>query len=207
VKEYLGRSPWQRFLYRLYRSPLVLFVIGPAYLFIIKNRLPLDTPKTWKKEWASIMWTNVALAGVIGVAWATIGLGKLFLVQMPMLFIALCVGVWLFYIQHQFEDTYWRRHPEWDFYRAGLEGSSYYDLPKWLHWFTGNIGYHHIHHLSSKIPNYKLPQCFREIPELHHVTRLTFWSSLSCIRLKLWDEASGRLIGFRDLARMAPAPT
>jgi omega-6 fatty acid desaturase (delta-12 desaturase) len=107
--------------------------------------------------------------------------------------------VWLFYVQHQFEDTYWREHPEWEFHRAAIEGSSFYDLPALLHWFTGNIGFHHIHHLASRIPNYRLKECFRRVPELQRVTRLTILSSLRCARLHLWDEDEGRLVGFGHL--------
>ena len=114
------------------------------------------------------------------------------------------LGVWLFYVQHQFEDTYWREHPDWDFHRAGLEGSSLYDLPAVLHWFTGNIGFHHIHHLSSRIPNYRLERCFRETPDLQKVTRLTLWQSLRCARLKLWDARRGQLVSFRNLGALAP---
>ena len=107
--------------------------------------------------------------------------------------------MWLFYVQHQFEDTYWRENPEWNFHRAGIEGSSLYDLPNVLHWFTGNIGFHHIHHLASRIPNYRLKECFRQVPELRQVTHLTIAESLRCARLHLWDEQERRLVGFRHL--------
>jgi len=202
VKEYLAR-PWhRRIAYRLYRNSLVLFFIGPAYQFILKNRFPFDTPREWKREWRSVMLTNLALAGVVAVAWATIGIGSFIAVQLPITLIAGTVGIWLFYIQHQFEDTYWESGDGWSFHSAGLEGSSFYDLPKVLHWFTGNIGYHHIHHLSSKIPNYRLRQCMIENPELQDAPRLTLWQSFKCARLKLWDEELRRLVTFRRLRQL-----
>ncbi len=198
VREYGGLSRWGRLKYRLYRHPLILLVIGPVFQFVIKHRLPLDIPRTWKKEWASVMWTNLAIAGVVGLAWWTIGLGTFLKVQLPITLFSGTIGMWLFYVQHQFEDTYWREHPDWSFHQAGLQGSSFYDLPAILHWFTGNIGFHHIHHLASRIPQYRLKECFRQVPELHAVTRLTLSSSLRCARLHLWDEARQRLVGFRD---------
>ena len=199
VKEYLSGSFWKRFGYRLYRNPLVLFGIGPAYQFIIKHRLPLDAPWKWKREWMSIVWTNLALLAVILTLGLTVGWGSFLAVQLPITLITCSVGIWLFYVQHQFEDTYWEDHDRWDFAAAALKGSSFYDLPAILHWFTGNIGYHHIHHLSSRIPNYNLRRCSKENPQLHQVTKLTLWQSFKCARLKLWDEASGKLVGFRDL--------
>lgn len=199
VREYLARGLWGRIGYRIYRNIFLLLTFGPIYQFIIKHRLPLDTPRSWKKEWASVMGTNLALVGVLALAWATIGIKALILVQLPVTLFSAGFGLWLFYVQHQFEDTYWREHPEWELYRAGIEGSSYYDLGPVLHWFTGNIGYHHVHHLASRIPNYRLRKCFEEVPELHRVTRLTFWSSLRCARLALWDEQRQKLITFSEI--------
>jgi omega-6 fatty acid desaturase (delta-12 desaturase) len=181
----------------------VLLVLGPIYQFVLKYRFPLDTPRRWKLEWASVMWTNLGLAAILFVAWRVIGLKAFFLVQVPINLIGGAIGIWLFYVQHQFEDTYWREHPEWGIHRAGIEGSSFYDLGRFLHWCTGNIGFHHIHHLASRIPNYNLERTFRAIPELGHVTRLTIWSSLRCARLHLWDPDSQRLISFRQLRTLA----
>ena len=195
VREYVALSRWRRLGYRLYRNMFVLLVLGPFYQFVIKHRLPLDAPRAWKREWRSVMATNLALAAVLVTASFTIGLGRFALVHLPIVVVSGAFGVWLFYVQHQFEDTYWENHPEWDFHRAGAEGSSFFDLPPVLHWFTGNIGYHHVHHLSSRIPNYSLRRCMDENPELQHVTRLTLGQSLKCARLKLWDEEAHRLVG------------
>ncbi len=199
VKEYLALTRWGRFRYRLYRHPLVLFGLGPIYEFILRHRFPWTLPPSWKREWASVFWTNVAILAVVAMMWMTIGIQAFLAVQLPITLLAGTTGVWLFYIQHQFEDTYWEKDDAWGFHAAGLEGSSYYDLPGILHWFTGNIGVHHVHHLSSRIPNYRLQQCFRENPELQQVTRLTLWDSLKCARLKLWDEERKKLVGFRHL--------
>jgi len=199
VQEYLALSRWGKLCYRLYRNMVVMLVIGPLYQFVLKHRLPYDMPKGWRREWSSVLWTDVAIAGVLLFMWATIGLGAFVAVQFPIMVISGALGVWLFYIQHQFEDTYWETHPRWNFQRAGLEGSSYLRLPRVLHWFTGNIGYHHVHHLSSRIPNYRLRACVEAIPELQQVTQLTLVGSLRCARLKLWDPERRRLIGFREL--------
>jgi len=203
VDEYRAAGRWERLSYRLYRHPLVLLVLGPAWQFLIKHRLPFDAPRTWKAEWASVLWTNLALAAVAVTFSLTVGFVPFALVWAPIFILSGAAGVWLFYVQHQFEDTYWERQEEWDFHLAGIEGSSFYDLPAIAHWFTGNIGYHHVHHLSSKIPNYRLRQCMDEVPDLQHVTRLTFRESLACLKLTLWDEESGKLVGFRH-ARAAP---
>ncbi len=199
VAEYLAMPPSGRLGYRLYRSMFVLLVLGPLYQFLIKHRLPWDAPREWKREWASVLWTNVALALVVAALGLTIGIGSFLAVHLLVLVVSGALGVWLFYVQHQFEDTYWELHPEWQFHRAGIEGSSFLDMPRVLHWFTGNIGYHHIHHLSSRIPNYRLRRCMEENPELNHVTRLTVRGTLRCARLKLWDQASRRLISFGEL--------
>jgi len=203
VKEYRSLSPRGRFGYRFYRNLFVMLVLGPLYQFGFKHRFPFDAPRAWRREWASVMWTNAAIAAGLVVAWLTIGLGPFFLVYTPVMLTASALGIWLFYVQHQFQDSYWTDSAHWSFHSAGIEGSSFYDLPKVLHWFTGNIGYHHIHHLASKIPNYRLPECYAENPELHQVTRLTMRESLRCARLKLWDEAGNRMVGFRELREMA----
>ncbi|MEO8277122.1 MAG: fatty acid desaturase [Thermoanaerobaculia bacterium] len=202
IAEYRKRSRLGRFGYRLYRHPLVMFGVGPFYQFVLKHRFPFDIPFAWKREWRSVIGTNIALAAVVtalglGLGWKTVAL-----VHLPVVLVAGALGVWLFYVQHQFEDTYWEREDEWDFYRAGAHGSSFYDLGPVGHWLTGNIGYHHIHHLASQIPNYKLAACFRENPEMQRVTRLTLRESLRCARLSLWDETRQTMIRFVDLKHL-----
>lgn len=199
VREYLSLSKTNRFRYRLYRHPLVLLVVGPIYQFIFKHRFPADTPKTWKREWASVHLTNLAIAVVIALLWWAVGIRTLLLVQIPITVIAGSVGVFLFYVQHQYEDTYWRYRETWDYYQAGLEGSSHMVLPKVLQWFAGNIGLHHIHHVCSRIPNYHLQRCYDENPELHTGRRLGLWSGIKTLNKTLWDEDTGRLIRFRDV--------
>ncbi|HSM51092.1 MAG TPA: fatty acid desaturase, partial [Thermoanaerobaculia bacterium] len=177
VAEYRALPAWRRLAYRAYRHPLVLFGIGPAYQFLIKHRFPWDIPFAWKREWRSVVGTNAALLAVFAIATMTIGGKALLLVHLPVVLLAGAVGVWLFYVQHQFEETYWDRADSWDSYRAGVHGSSFYDLPPLLHWLTGNIGYHHIHHLASQIPSYRLPAAFRDLPEMQRVTRLSLRKS------------------------------
>jgi omega-6 fatty acid desaturase (delta-12 desaturase) len=161
--------------------------------------------KGWE-PWFTTMATNVASAFLItGMIWL-VGLGPFLLVHLPITLLAASMGVWLFYVQHQFEETYWDREDAWDFYRAGAHGSSFYDLGPVLHWFTGNIGYHHIHHLSSRIPNYRLAEAFRENPEMQRVTRLTLRESLRCARLRLWDEDKRTMVGWRELRQTASLP-
>ncbi len=203
VDEYLARSFWGRLGYRLYRHPLVMLGLGPAYIFLVKHRFPYDIPFSWRKEWRSVMLTNLALAVIALVAHLTIGLVPFLMVQLPITLFSATIGIWLFYVQHQFEETYWEGERHWDFHQAGIAGSSYFELPAALHWLTGNIGYHHIHHLASRIPNYRLRACMEENPELHQVTRLTIAESFRCAGLKLWDEQNHRLISFRELARRA----
>jgi omega-6 fatty acid desaturase (delta-12 desaturase) len=200
VREYLARSRFGRWRYRLYRHPLVLFGIGPAYLFLLQQRLPIGLLRGGWKPWLSAMTTNVAIAALSAVLIWLIGLGPFLLVQLPMTLIGASAGVWLFYVQHQFEHTYWRDHQNWDLHAAALHGSSHYDLPAILRWFTANIGVHHVHHLCSRIPFYRLPSVLREYPELTSVGRLTLAQSLSCVRLALWDESQRRLISFRECA-------
>jgi acyl-lipid omega-6 desaturase (Delta-12 desaturase) len=203
VREYQARTPFGRFLYRLYRHPFVLFGVGPTYQFVLKHRLPIDIPWSWKREWKSVITTNIAIGATLYGLASVFGWGTVALVWMPVVMVAGAIGVWLFYVQHQFEETYWQSGDSWDFYRASAEGSSFYDLHPVLHWLTGNIGFHHIHHLSSQIPNYRLAECFRENPSLQNVTRLTLRQSLRCAGLKLWDEEQRTMVRFRDLAQTA----
>lgn len=188
VAEYRSLSPRDRFLYRVYRHPVTMFIIGPVYQFVLKHRWPYNIPSSWRREWRSVHLTNLALAAVLLVAHATIGLKNFFLIQAPVTFISCAAGAWLFYVQHQYEDTYWEHEGKWDYFEAAIRGSSYYVLPGLLRWFTGDIGVHHIHHYNSRIPNYRLKRCFDENPEFQTARRLTFRTSLASIPLALWDE-------------------
>jgi omega-6 fatty acid desaturase (delta-12 desaturase) len=199
VREYLALSRWGRLRYRLYRHPIVMFGIGPAYLFILQHRLPVGLMRRGWQPWLSTMATNAAIAAVVGILIWFIGIGSFLLVHLPIMLLAASVGVWLFYVQHQFEDTFWAEDRAWNVHTAALHGSSHYDLPAVLRWFSANIGVHHVHHLCSRIPYYRLPDVLREHPELVSTSRLTLIESLRCVRLVLWDERNRRLISFREM--------
>jgi omega-6 fatty acid desaturase (delta-12 desaturase) len=205
VREYLKSSTWERFAYRLYRHPLTLFGIGPVYQFLIRHRIPGGHPIREWRTWLSVLGTNAALAG-IGIASAlTIGLQPVLVAYLTTILLAASIGVWLFYVQHQFEDTYWEFEQKWNFHAAALHGCSFYDLPGPLHWLTGYIGYHHIHHLSSKVPNYHLRACFEANTALQEAKRLGLLESFRCARLALWDEDLRRLVTFRHVQQAARA--
>ncbi len=197
VDEYLERGPWERLQYRIFRFPPTLFILVPFAVFFIGNRLPSKV--AGKKERRGIMWTNIAIAAL----WASLILvfnwQSFLLVQIPVMWLSASFGTWLFFVQHQFEDTYWEHQEEWDYTYAALRGSSYYKLPKVLQWFTGNIGFHHIHHLSPRIPNYKLEKCHQENPIFHNILTMTLRTSLETTFLSLWDKQQKRLISFREL--------
>jgi acyl-lipid omega-6 desaturase (Delta-12 desaturase) len=199
VREFLALPRWRQLLYRLYRNPIVMFGIGPVYLFILRHRLPVGLMNSNWQFWVSAMATNLAIAVLVATMIWLVGLGPFLLVQLPITLLAGSIGVWLFYVQHQFEDTFWAREKGWTFHEAALHGSSHYDLPGVLRWFTANIGMHHVHHLSSRIPYYRLPHVLRDHPELADVGRLTLLDSLRCVRMVLWDERRRRLISFREM--------
>jgi len=199
VKEYLSRTPLQQLGYRIYRNPFVMFGFGPLYMFVINQRLPI----AWryartKQAKRSLIYTDLALIVRWGITIALVGLGNVLKVELPIMMVAATVGVWMFYVQHNFEDTYWRLHPEWTYEEAAMLGSSYYQLPKILQWFTGNIGLHHIHHLSPKIPNYRLQSAFDENEYLRNARVLTLRTSLEILtsRLALWDEDQQKMVSF-----------
>ncbi len=201
VDEYLSLTWWGRMRYRLYRHPIVLFGFGPAYLFILRHRLPVGMMGKGWQPWLSTMGTNAGIALLIlGTMWL-VGVKPFLLVHLPIILLAASIGVWLFYIQHQFEDTFWTERSNWTLHEAALHGSSHYALPGVLRWFTANIGVHHVHHLCSRIPYYRLPQVLRDYPELRAVGRLTLLQSLGCVRLTLWDQTRRKLISFNEVRR------
>jgi omega-6 fatty acid desaturase (delta-12 desaturase) len=202
VREFLARSWWGRLRYRIYRHPIVLFGIGPAFLFILQQRLPVGLFRAGWQPWLSTMATNAAIALIVAVLIWFIGVKAFLIVHLPIMLLAASIGVWLFYVQHQFEDTLWEDDGTWVQQDTALYGSSYYDLPTLLRWFSANIGVHHVHHLCSRIPFYRLSRVLRDHPELREIGRLTLWDSFRCIRFTLWDESGRRLVSFRDVPRI-----
>ena len=206
VAEYEARTRWTRLRYRLYRNPLIMFGIGPFFIFVVQNRLPAGFMRIGWRPWLSTMGTNLVIALWVVLLVHFIGLGAFLAIQVPVMLLSATAGAWLFYVQHQFETTYWAEEAQWNGRAAALGGSSYYDLPPILRWFTANIGVHHVHHLSSRIPFYRLPDVLRDYPELRATGRLTLWQSLRCVRLALWDENERRMISFGDLRRRLRGP-
>ncbi|MGC2857574.1 fatty acid desaturase [Novispirillum sp. DQ9] len=201
VTEYRALTPARRLLYRLYRHPAVMFGIGPAYLFLLRHRMPMGPlPRDWR-PWASVMATNAAVAALLAALMVTLGAWTVLAVQVPVSLIAGAIGMWLFYVQHQFDGTTWDHEDAWTFQEAALYGSSHYDLPPVLRWFTANIGIHHVHHLCGRIPYYRLPEVLRDRPDLAALGRLTLGQSLRSVRLALWDEEARRMVSFRDAAQ------
>ncbi len=201
LEEYRA-APWYvKVGYRLMRNPAAMFLVGAPFMFVLVERLPLGKGR---RERTSVWWTNLGLALLVAAMGLTFGWRAYLIVQLLVIYVGSIAGVWLFYVQHNFEGVYWRRHAQWDYVRASLEGSSFYQLPGLLRWFSGNIGFHHIHHLASKIPSYNLERAYRENPELH-VKPLTLRSSLNCLKWRVYDEASGRLRGWDVLRQGKPA--
>jgi len=200
VEEYLARDWWGRFKYRAFRNPFVMFGLGPIWLFLANRKRSEGTPAGTKPA-RSVHFTNLALL----VLWLAVsllfGVKALLLVYLPAFFVAASAGIWLFYVQHQFEGTYWESHDQWDYATAALRGSSYYRLPRVLEWISGRIGLHHVHHLDPKIPNYQLRQCHDAVAEFQKVPELTLLSSFKAVKLRLWDQQKGELVGFRALRK------
>ena len=198
VDEYRALKPLQRLGYRLYRHPLILFVVGPFFVFFLQQRLPVGLMRQGWRPWVSAMGTNlVLLSGFAVTIWAGVWLEAL-LIFIPTMMVGACIGVWLFYVQHQYEDGHWARNAEWNHTEAALQGSSYYHLPQPLRWLSANIGVHHVHHVASRIPFYRLPDVLRQNPALKEISRLTLRKSLGCVKLTLWDEVAGKLVSFRS---------
>lgn len=195
VKEFKSRSTIKQFLYRFYRSPIVLFLIGPILLFAIIFRFPNNNLSKKINLYSHL--TTVGLAAMIVIISLIIGFKTYILIQLPVLFFASIFGVWLFYVQHQYKTVVWERNDKWDYKTIAMTGSSYLKYPKILQWFSGNIGFHHIHHLSPKIPNYNLERCLKETP-IFQKEPLTFWSSLRSMKYRLWDEDKRKLVTFKE---------
>lgn len=198
VSEYQDRSPLGRLRYRLYRHPLVLFGLGPLYLFFLQNRLPVGLMHADWRYWTSAMGTNLMLAVLLGAIAYADGFTPLFLIFFPTTAVAAAIGMWMFYVQHQFEETSWDVETDWQLQDAALHGSSHYVLPGILRWFTANIGVHHVHHLQSRVPFYRLPEILRDYPRLDEAQRLTLGESLKCVGLQLWDSENRQLVSFKQ---------
>jgi len=202
VQEYLEASRWRRFAYRLARNPVVLFLIAPLFLFVVVQRIPSTQGR---RERRSVWWMNLAVAGyVVTLSWV-FGIKAFLLIQLIVTMTAGAGGVWMFYVQHQFEDAYWERGSNWNYTAAALQGSSFYKLPRVLQWFSGNIGFHHIHHLSPRIPNYNLQACHDADPLFQQIEPITFGASLKTLSLRLWDEQAKKLIGYRPMRQRRKA--
>lgn len=205
VKEYLELPKLKRLEYKIYRSPFILFGIGSVYYVLLHNRLPLIKPTKWDKTKFSLIGSSIAVIAFYVSMCLLFGWKEFFMVQIPIITMFAITAIWFFYVQHQHEDAYKEWKDNWDYLIASIKGSSYYKLPQIIHWFTGNIGFHHIHHLSSLIPNYNLQKCFRENPILtKYANPITFTESLKCMFNKLWDEEGQKMITFDEFYRMEP---
>ncbi|RFU64478.1 fatty acid desaturase [Peribacillus saganii] len=197
VDEYLAAPLWLKLVYRLYRNPLVMFGLGPIYAFLISNRFNRKGARS--KERMNTYLSNLLIAVLVGLFCYLLGWKSFLLVQGPIFYISGIAGIWLFYVQHTFEQTYFEKDDEWEYVRAAIEGSSFYKLPKVLQWLTGNIGFHHVHHLSPRVPNYKLEEAHKNSEPLQHAPTLTLAKSLESLKFKLWDEKEKNFVSFYEL--------
>jgi omega-6 fatty acid desaturase (delta-12 desaturase) len=195
VEEYQNSKWLTKAVYAFFRYPLVMFGLGPIFIFMLRQRIPHPGAK-WK-EIRSVILTDLALAGIAWGLIAAFGWKAYVLIQLPVMWLAGLFGIWLFYIQHQYESVYWSRSPQWDFISAAMKGSSFFKLPRLLNWFSGNIGYHHIHHLNPSIPNYNLPKCYKANPALQEVPTISLLTSFRSLGLRLWDEGAQKMVGFK----------
>ncbi len=206
VREYLTLTRWGQLRYRFYRNPLILILLGSPINFLVLQRLPSGVGLPWRTAWRDVLALDGALLATLALlALAVGGLAPVLWVVLPVISVAAWIGGWLFYVQHQYEETVWEEADAWDFHRAALGGSSYYVLPWILQWFTGNVGLHHVHHLNSRIPNYRLQECLDGHEMLGRVGRLTLRDSLRCLRLALWDEETRKMVGFAGANRVLTA--
>ena len=205
VREYLALSRWQRLLYRLPRHPLVANILLPPLVFVLLYRVPFDTPRDWVRERWSVYATNAALVALFGTLVVLLGWREVLTVHVTIMVVASILGVWLFSVQHRFETARWTAKGEWNFVGAALEGSSWFRLPRILHWLTGNIGFHHVHHLNPHVPSYRLRAAHDAVQALRPTPPLSLWRGLAAPWLTLWDEAAGRLVRFSDVRRLDSA--
>lgn len=201
VEEYVSSPFWLRFSYRFYRNPLVMFGIGPIYVFLFKNRFNRKGAR--RKERLNTYLTNISIAILVTILCLTIGWQAFLLIQVPIFMVSGAAGIWLFFIQHTFEDSYYVEDEQWDYVKAAVEGSSFYKLPKILQWITGNIGYHHVHHLSPKVPNYKLEAVHNNTPPLQNVPTITLATSIQSLKFGLWDENTNKFVQFKEIKSIA----
>ncbi|MET3195018.1 fatty acid desaturase [Bacillus sp. OAE603] len=200
VEEYVSASVWTKLAYRLYRNPLIMFGFGPIYIVLITNRFNAKNAKL--KERLNTYITNIAIVGLSALFCWQIGWENFLIIQGPIFFVSAALGIWLFYVQHQFEDSYFEEDENWDYVKAAVEGSSFYKLPKLLQWLTGNIGYHHVHHLSPRVPNYHLEDVHNNTLPLQNVPTITLKTSLSSLKFRLWDQENKKFISFKELKAM-----
>ncbi|MEK4563896.1 fatty acid desaturase [Alkalihalobacillus sp. FSL R5-0424] len=201
ISEYQAASKREKLMYRLYRNPLVMFGLGPVYLFLLKNRF--NRKEAPRKERINTYVTNLCIVLLATVTFLLVGWQAFLMIQLPIFFISGMLGIWLFYVQHTFEDTYFEEDENWDYVKAAVEGSSYYKLPPLLQWLTGNIGYHHVHHLSPRIPNYKLAEAHNKTEQLKNIPTITLRTSLTSLKFRLWDTEEKRFVGYNVLKQVS----